>query len=193
MRPRLDEDATRRALHVISQAEQDRYDAAPGDQQESFLVGRLLLRQLVSELTGVAASDLEIVAKCADCGGPHGRPLLRGSGLHLSLSRCDSAVVAAASWDGPIGVDVETATPSAEALAAIHLLTGDKSVVSWTRVESVLKADGRGLRVDPRDVLIERVGDHLEGSVRDAPTRYRVYDVDLAPDITVSVACALSH
>jgi len=193
IRPRLTEDATRDALEMISVAERRRYDLTPGDQRGSFLAGRLVLRQLAAELTDASASSVDLFVQCADCGGPHGRPLLRGSSLQLSLSRSDNAVVAAASWDGPVGVDVEPATLSGEALAAINLLTGEESVASWTRVEAVLKADGRGLRVDPREVVVDRVGDHFEGSVRDAPVRYRVDDVDLAPDITVSVAYALSR
>ncbi|CAN5381495.1 4'-phosphopantetheinyl transferase superfamily protein [soil metagenome] len=169
------------ALGMLSDAERRRYDAAPSD---TFLLGRLLLRRLVGELTGVAPEDVPLVAVCPDCGGPHGRPAVVGSALHVSLSHSAVAVVAAASWDGPVGVDVEPLKVSDEALTAVGMLAGEGSLERWTRVEAVLKADGRGLRVDPALVLFE--GD--TATVSGSPARYRVSEVQLAPDVRVSVA-----
>jgi 4'-phosphopantetheinyl transferase len=182
LRPRLGEADRRQALAVISPAERERYEAAP---HESFLAGRLVLRRLVAELTGIEPATVDLVAVCPDCRGPHGKPTLVGSTLHLSLAHGRDAVVAAASWGAAVGVDLES-VPSAAALEAIGTLAGEKTLLRWTRVEAILKADGRGLRVDPRDVV---VGER-EGWVVDAPTRYRLSEVELAPDVTVSVAVA---
>lgn len=172
------------ALAVLSPAELRRYDAAPSD---TFLLGRLLLRRLASELTGVEPGAVDLVAVCPDCGGPHGRPVIPGSALHLSLSHSPVAVVAAASWDAPVGVDLEPLEQSAAALSAIRSLAGEASVSRWTRMEAVLKADGRGLRVDP--ALVSFDGDIA--TITGSPTRYRVEDVQLAPDVRASVAVAL--
>lgn len=170
--------------------ERERYESTVSDAKQTFLAGRLLLRRLVGELTGQDPGSVDLVAECDDCGGPHGRPAVRGSDLHVSLARRDDVVVAAA-WHAPIGIDVESVTPTPQSLAAIATLTGDASIARWTRVEAVLKADGRGLRVDPSAVILTPVGGHLEGWVTDAAPRYMVEEIDLAPDITVSVARAL--
>jgi 4'-phosphopantetheinyl transferase len=172
------------ALAVLSAAERDRYEAAPSD---TFLLGRLLLRRLAAELTGLEPAAVDLVAVCPDCGGSHGKPVIPGSGLHLSLSHSPVAVVAAASWDAPVGVDLEPLDQPAAALAAIESLAGEASVARWTRVEAVLKADGRGLRVDPALVTFD--GDLA--TVAGTATHYRVEDVQLAPDVRASVAVAL--
>ena len=190
MRPRLNENAARHALDVLSSAEQGRYETMAAPARESFLAGRLLLRRLAAELTGDEPGAVDLVAVCPDCGGPHGRPELPGTGLHLSLTRRDDVIVAAA-WDAPIGVDIERDPPTPAALDAISRLTGDAALTRWTRVEAVLKADGRGLRVDPGAVELTHVGAQIEGTVVGSTARYRVDEVELAPGITVSIACAL--
>jgi len=140
----------------------------------------------VSELTGVKSAAVNLVAVCSDCGGPHGKPVVVGSTLHVSLAHSPVAVVAAASWDAPVGIDLE-GRPTAAVLAAIGSLTGEESLTRWTRIEAILKADGRGLRVDPGHVVIEE----REGWVVGASTRYRLTEVELGPDVIVSVAVAI--
>jgi 4'-phosphopantetheinyl transferase len=172
---------------MLSLAERHRYETTVAHRRDTFLTGRWMLRRLVSQLTGVAPAEVPLTAACPDWGAEHGRPHLPGSRLHLSLTHGANVVVAAASWDKTVGVDVEPLVQPSGALAAIGALTGDASLRRWTRVEAVLKADGRGLRVDPARVVFE--GDI--GRVVDAPERYRVSEVDLAPDVRASVAVAL--
>ena len=188
IRPQLNENARAKALAAISHAERDRYDATPEAQRESFLAGRLVLRRLTSELLGTEPELVDLVAVCPDCGGPHGRPVIPGSNLHLSLSRSDDAVVAAASWDAPVGVDLERLDQPAATLAAIGAIGGEESVLRWTRIEAILKADGRGLRVDPAQVSFATVDGELEGWVQGSAERYRLSEVELAADVRVSVA-----
>jgi len=159
------------ALAVLSSAELERYASSPRD---DFIAGRLLLRSLVAELTGTAPRDILLDATCPDCGKQHGRVVTPG--LHLSVTHSPDLVVVAAA-DVPIGIDVE-GQPSPEALAAIGAVAGEASITRWTRVEAVLKADGRGLRVDPRRVLFD--GDLAW--IDDAPERYRVSEIDLETD-----------
>lgn len=155
---------------------------------EGFLVGRDLIRSLVSAVTGEPAGDVIVSATCPDCGGPHGRPIVNG-GVHVSLSRCTGFIVAAASAVGPIGVDVEPHHGDPGRVEAIAALTGERSLRHWTRIEAVLKADGRGLRVDPSLVLV----DGTEARVPDRPTRYRLSEPPVHPSLIVTTAQAILH
>ena len=185
IRPDLNENATHIALATISGDELHRYETTTPAKRSSFLAGRLLLRRLVAELTGIAPADVELTATCPDCGGSHGRPVAPGTGLHLSLTHGADAVVAAAS-DRAVGIDLESAIAPAAVLADIESLTGHAALLSWTRTEAILKADGRGLRVDPAHVVI----DGSRGWVDDAPTRYDLSEVELSAGVRVSVAVA---
>lgn len=186
----LNEKARRSALAVLSPVEAQRYATTSDAAKNDYLAGRMVLRGLAGALTGTHPGAVELVAICPDCGGPHGRPAIPGSSLNLSLSHGAGVVVAAASWHSAVGIDVETPEPSRQQLAAIEAVAGEASVEHWTRVEAVLKADGRGLRVDPARVSIATVGGRLTGWVDDSPARYELSEVELANDVRVSVAVA---
>ena len=165
-------------LTVLSPAEQQRYTANPRD---SFLAGRLLLRNLLADLAGSAPNEVVLDATCPDCGAQHGRVTVPNTGFHVSISHsAEVAVVAVA--EVPIGIDVES-DPSPEALAAIGTVAGEASMTRWTRVEAVLKADGRGLRVDPKHVYF----DEDIAWIDDAPKRYRLTAVDLGADEALGI------
>jgi len=85
----------------------------------------------------------------------------------VSLSTSEDVIVVAVSDDARLGVDIEVlfnarhGVGSGDVLqrvrdvaAVLGVDAGDERDVlqRWVRVEAVLKADGRGLRVDPRDV-----------------------------------------
>lgn len=185
IRPELNDNATHIALAMISEAELQRYESTPAKRRSGFLAGRLLLRRLVAELTGVAPAAVELTATCPDCGGDHGKPIAAATGLHLSLTHGLDAVVAAAS-DRSVGIDLERSTQPPRVLAGIATLTGAASVQRWTRTEAILKADGRGLRVDPSQVEF----DGPCGWVADSATRYELSEVELVSGVRVSVAVA---
>lgn len=176
-------DAPRRAasLALLSARERDRLDHTAPARRDEFLAGRMQLRELAAELTGRPVEQVTITATCPDCGGEHGAPFVDGSRLRVSLSRCALATVAVAAWNAAVGVDVEPYT------ADVTRLSGIRSVPHWTRVEAVLKADGRGLRVDPASVAI----DNAIASIAGSSIRYRVYDLLIDPTLTASVAVAL--
>jgi 4'-phosphopantetheinyl transferase len=165
---------------MLTPAERARIAVDP--HPERFLAGRMLLRELAAELTGRDPASTTVTAACPDCGLEHGGP--RVDGLFVSLSHAGEFVVAAASATGPVGVDAERRDGGADRVAALHDVAGGDSLEHWTRVEAVLKADGRGLRVDPREVGIRTDVAILTG------TRYRLID---ASDDTfvISVAAAL--
>lgn len=182
--PQLDDAARVRALAILSPAELARYEVTAPARRGTFLAGRLVLRELLGELMNLEPAAVDLVAVCPDCGGPHGAPTVRESGWRVSLSHSAAAVVAAAAWQTPVGVDLEGAVPSDEVLGAIGLVAGEASLLRWTRVEAILKADGRGLRVDPTRVHID--GDI--GRVGDSEARYALSEVELAPGLTASLA-----
>lgn len=169
------------SLALLSTVERTRYDETPSLR---FLAGRLLLRRLVAELTHTTPDTVVITAVCADCGGAHGRP--ETPGVHVSLSHGEGVVVAAASGS-VVGVDVETRVGRRERLDAIEALTGVRDIRSWTRTEAVLKADGRGLRVDPTEVAFTGDRAILAG------VSYDVSEVQLRDDLVVSVAVGVTR
>jgi 4'-phosphopantetheinyl transferase len=171
-RPELD--PTMRSLAVLSPEELTRV----GDQ--GFVQGRMLLRKLAGELLGLDPVAVPLSASCPDCGGPHGQP--RIPGLTVSVSRCATAIVAVAALEGTVGVDVEPLEGTAERAAAIADVAGGGGIRHWTSVEAALKADGRGLRVDPRNVAVTGAS----ATVGDA--RYELWHPELAGDLQTTVA-----
>lgn len=170
------------ALAALTAAERTRFES--DRHPERFLTGRMLLRELAAELTGQPLESIIVTAPCPDCGLEHGRP--RVEGLHVSLSHAGDRTVAVASLGDAVGVDVERRDVSPERLDAIHDLTGGDGLAHWTAVEAVLKADGRGLRVDTRAVTIEGTRATFEGS------GYRLLDASDEQHVaTVAVALAL--
>jgi 4'-phosphopantetheinyl transferase len=145
--------------------------------------GRALLRALVAELAGVAEAGIRIVARCPDCGGDHGRPVVMApdaaTDVRVSLAHAGGVTVAAALVGGAVGIDAEPRPHAADAFPALR---------RWTRIEAVLKADGRGLRVDPETVEFESTDTLLVGSAPGDPRRYELREAHLGDDLIVSVA-----
>lgn len=185
-----------RALHLLGTAERARaVRTANIGQRDRFLLGRMLLRDLAAEAGGVRAEVVEVTAVCERCGAEHGRPRLRWSDAPAppptaSLASCAHLVVAAIAPAGvSVGVDVEPARVAREADAArrsaiVELLGGTPrtAVRRWVRAEAVLKADGRGLRVEPGRIAFAEAGggrgarDGVTACVPDAPTVYDLAD-----------------
>ncbi len=188
------------ATSVLTPFELGRYRSLRPDAARTFLAGRRLLRDLVAASAGVDTADVAVEARCAFCGGAHGRPAVIAPGsatrLHLGLAHTDTTVVAVAAWDHAVGVDVERsdAAPARErdhAIATVAGASGVDPLAHWTRVEAVLKADGRGLRVDPRTVHIDITDDGVEARVAGTDgteAHYRLAELDLGPGFMASVA-----
>ncbi|MBP2457297.1 4'-phosphopantetheinyl transferase [Clavibacter michiganensis] len=155
----------------------------PAGRPARTAAGRAALRALAAELVGADPADVTVRARCATCGGPHGRPVLGGSraldGLHASVAHAGHAVVVAVSADGPIGIDAE---PRGREAPPGMTLAG------WVRVEAVLKADGRGLAVDPARVRFADDAHGIVAWIEGEAARYRVAEADLGPDLLAAVA-----
>jgi 4'-phosphopantetheinyl transferase len=148
---------------------------------------------------------------------PGGKPTLAVSSppLEFSLAHCETAALIAISYDGPVGVDLETPRPlriadgrcaalidAAIALAPETALPdgpGDaRFLQAWTRLEALAKATGEGI-----GALLERlrrgealVAEALPGSralrVRDVTVRsaspYFAAVAGTSPSLATSVA-----
>ena len=87
--------------------------------------------------TGAAS----VVRQCPQCGSvDHGRPILVGSDLYVSIAYADR--LAAIAWGkNPVGIDLEPADSMPPA---------EMDVRAWTRLEALGKAAGTGVRDWPR-------------------------------------------
>ena len=118
---------------------------------------------LLRELVG----DVPIANPCPFCGGPHGPVQLPGSPWRASVSYAGAlAVVGVVPSVGvaAFGLDAEGDAPLA-----------DPGVRAWTRVEAALKADGRGIRVDPETVVVTADADGWTAVVPGPAAEPRVY------------------
>ncbi len=200
--PLADEGAHPDARDLLTPFELARYGSLRPDAARAFLAGRLLLRDLVVTLAGVDPADVSVEARCPVCSEPHGRPVVISPAaampLQLALAHAGSVVVAAAAWNHPVGVDVERsdaahAPERDDAITTVAGASGEDALEHWTRVEAVLKADGRGLRVDPERVRIRTSGDAVEAWIDDQTgKRYRLAPIDLGTGFTATVAVAVS-
>ncbi len=153
------------------------------DRAARTAAGRAALRALAAELVGADPADVTVRARCATCGGAHGRPVLGGSraldGLHASVAHAGGLVVVTVSAEGPIGIDAEPRGREAPP---------GTTLAEWVRVEAVLKTDGRGLLVDPSLVRVEGDATGMTAWIEGEPARYRLVDVDLGSGLVVAIA-----
>ena len=156
--------------------------------RQSRVLGRLLVR-LALETMGVSAADL--AGWSVD---RFGRPYLAGCAADCSVSHSGGLVAAAVSLPGRVGLDVEVVTPlpiealdaafSSEEMADIRS-AGDqtrRALELWTGKEATLKADGRGLSLDP--TLVDARGETL----RLGGETWRI----VRPELTPGWLCALA-
>ena len=98
----------------------------------------------------------------------HGKPSLTAGGPEFSLSHGGNYAVLAV-HDGSVGVDVEPVGQSCPVISKRFLRTEELSwlgddpaperfAVLWTRLESALKADGRGFDMENRDFSVVESG-----------------------------------
>jgi 4'-phosphopantetheinyl transferase len=121
---------------------------------------RLLVDE-VADVMGCSPDELRVTRFCPRCGSAeHGRPGVVSSATaptpHVSVARASGVVVVAVSTDAPVGVDVEKSDlswPPGSTEVLLHPLEraeGSASLTThWVRKESLLKASGEGLRVEP--------------------------------------------
>ena len=116
----------------------------------------------------------------------------RSAGVSYAGPVAVVGVVDAAVFDA-FGVDAEPEHDTTRDAAGLRGLlgAGRASLRDWTRVEATLKADGRGLRVDPASVVVRERPDQ-DGCAWDAVVpggaAFAGWDPDGPEGILVSVA-----
>lgn len=133
-----------------------------------------MLTEIVRELVG---ADLPVGRRCPNCGSTvHGRPVVPGDRLALSVSYGSGAVAVAAAPSAAIaalGVDIEAGAADVEAIPGLTLR-------DWARVEAAMKADGRASLLDPSAALLDPDGVRFSGvrawasTVLDAPAGFQL-------------------
>jgi 4'-phosphopantetheinyl transferase len=116
------------------------WSASPGDDE---------VAEAVAAFAGVAPQAIRIARACRSCGSDrHGKPQVVAPAtcppVHVSLSRSGGLTVVAVTDVGPVGIDIEACRDAADDLPA------------WVRAESLVKATGHGLTIDPADIDDER-------------------------------------
>lgn len=133
-----------------------------------------LIRDLVP---GAALSN-----RCARCGGDHGPVRIAGAEFEASVTYAgDHAVVAVVSRAeaAAVGIDAELVDDPRRDAVGLAGVLGERpaDVRAWTRVEATLKADGRGLRLDP--ALVDVVGTAASWTARVPGRAFALSGVDL--------------
>lgn len=109
------------------------------------------MRRAAAGFAGVPVEAVRIGRTCRACGSDrHGKPIAIGppdvSPVHVSLSRSGRLAVVAVSDAGPVGVDLEVSREPT--------IPGARDLGEWVRKESVLKATGHGLLLDPDSIAV---------------------------------------
>ncbi|MDP6935068.1 MAG: 4'-phosphopantetheinyl transferase superfamily protein, partial [Myxococcota bacterium] len=152
------------------------------------LVGRVAAKRAVSVLTGLGHREFVIR------NDGRGRPLVRrsdgGSAPVVSLSHRAGRAVAVASWEGAVGIDLEQVEERHPSFARTwfreaeqRLCGGDprRETATWAIKEAVLKALGRGLALDPRDVEVLTLDSFMADIVLHGQARDLHRNTELGP------------
>lgn len=163
--PSLPDSALHAVLSPDEVATRDRF--ARDIDRHRYASGRGFLRHVLGDRLNMNPSAVMFAY------GAGGKPELRHpAGPAFNVSRCESLFVVALSEKGPLGVDVELIKPVEDIdLLARHVCTPqerarlfslaetDRSKVFlqyWTAKESVIKAKGAGLTLEPWNIRVER-------------------------------------
>lgn len=149
---------------------------------------------LIREAVG---GSILISNPCAHCGEPHGAVQLSDPLMNASVSYAgDYAIVAVATgaFDG-FAIDAELRESALRDDVGLKGVLRDDTTATineWVRVEAALKADGRGLRVDPARVSLEELSARRwTAHVPDGPA-ISGWDVDGPDGVVMAAAYALS-
>ncbi|MFT4210666.1 MAG: hypothetical protein QM626_02235 [Microbacterium sp.] len=148
---------------------------------------RILARELVAARLHIDADDVHVEREAPTVFGHHTHLVASANGQVVpftinTASHRAATVVVIADMAMPLGVDIRDLLPDEQAKSAMHahshLWEGASELEflnHWTRVQAVLAADGRGMRVRPENVRLDAGG--TSGWVPDRPIHYRIVDV----------------
>jgi 4'-phosphopantetheinyl transferase len=198
------QDATPALESFLDDIERRRWTAYRRDEdRQRFLVGCALVKAAVASREGGPARDVTLDRTCTECGEPHGKPVVKGSAIELSISHSGDRIVVAVAYRTPLGVDVEQVRepggddPDALAryvladqeLAAVR--TPQDFMTAWTRKEAVTKATGDGLRVSFREVVLSPPAEPprlIAWPYPASPRTVSLFDLDAGPGYKAALA-----
>jgi len=148
--------------------------------------------QLLRALVGDRAAS--ITNACPRCGGPHGPVRIAGGRVVASVTYAGGfaiACIADQASAAAVGIDAESVNDPRRSTAGMRGIIhpgGSSSLREWTRVEAVLKADGRGLRVAPAAVSLTEGDGAWRATVEDSRRAFDGWDLPGPPGTILSVA-----
>jgi len=174
--------------HLLDERERERAQAFRFvDHRDAFVIAHGALRLILGEALG------EDPAKLAYTRAREGKPRLVGRKLRFNLSHTRGVALVAATTGAEVGVDVEAVRDNVDLegvarrafhpdeVAALLAVDGDRRRAEffrlWARKEAAMKADGRGLSLDPATFALP-----LDGVT--------VADLDAGPEHAAAVALA---
>ena len=148
--------------------------------------------QLLRTLVGDPAASISNA--CPECGAPHGPVQITGADVVASVTYVGGfaiACVADRAVATAVGIDAESVSDPRRSAAAMQGIIHpglSSSLREWTRVEAVLKADGRGLRVAPAAVSLSEGDGAWRATVEGSPRVFNGWDVPGPRGTIMSVA-----
>jgi 4'-phosphopantetheinyl transferase len=133
------------------------------------------------------------------------KPYFKDSKLEYNISHSGEFVVCAISNESPVGIDIEEIKDVDIAEYAFlmsdaemqYIMEGEDPMLNfysiWTKKEAVMKADGRGLNIPLRNVVIDGESANVEGTKWALTTiaLSKFYSVHLATRVGCSRSCEL--
>ncbi len=177
-------------LDTLSEPDRVRAAGFGADRLAEFVLGRAIIAGLVAGLFPDVSAWSVGTGPCRRCGARHGPVEVDGVPVAAGVSYSGGLVVAAVAPTvrvSRLGIDVELDRAGTTRQRDLERLLGRSTepvLRRWTRVEAVLKADGRGLLVDPADVRLRRGGGRIEGGT----ARYEVAEVAGPAGYLISLA-----
>lgn len=181
---------------LLTDAEHDRIRRlVEASDRRRVAAGRQLARRVIGDVLGLDPVRVQFTR------GPHGKPAVVGAPhLGFNLSHDRDVVLLGMAVHRDVGVDVQYGDADFGDLGLADRICaprerrrvahvgatrrGDRMLQLWVRKEATLKCDGRGLGLDPRDVMV--------GWRRAGPTgldrRIRLVDLPAPPGARAAAA-----
>ncbi|QOC95344.1 4-phosphopantetheinyl transferase [Micromonospora craniellae] len=158
-------------LDLLSASERHRHAGFTDPQSRAtHLTARALTRLVLAGMLGTPATGLRFEAVCRQCGGPHGKPVLRtpAAPVRFSVAHSGRWCAVAFATRTEVGVDVERIALRGRTLPSRALSPAERAVLAgtgdrdrttafiryWTRKEALLKSTGDGLTLDPATITV---------------------------------------
>ncbi|CAI9393592.1 hypothetical protein [Microbacterium sp. T2.11-28] len=147
---------------------------------------RLIAKELIAAKLGCATTDVRIEREAPRGFGYHTRLIASRDGAELPIAIVTAsyrAATAVAICDPglPVGIDIRDLNPERADIKQMqkHSRLFDENNIPdllqhWTRVQAVLEADGRGVRVAPEHVRLD--AGRLKGWIPDRNMKYALVD-----------------